>query len=333
MNNLAPYPWQLQNWQTLQQYRAQGRLPHALLFNGPADCGKNDFAQCFAEALLCAAPQSTAGTESGVACGQCHSCQLLAAGNHPDLVLLQPEEDKKTIQVDAVREFILGASLTPQISACRICLITPADAMTSQAANSLLKTLEEPAPNNHMILVSEQAWHLPATIRSRCQIIGFPLPKQQLSLQWLQQHQPGKQWEELLNSAAGAPLRALSFVNSDIMQRRRRLFDSFAALLSGQSLPLATAAVWNEENSGLLIDWLYEWTLDLLRGKEAGLEHMRGQLPRTELSGSIAGLDATKLVSLIEQLVTLKRGISQRNLNRQMQLEALAVSYMEIRKL
>lgn len=334
MGNMAPYPWQLQAWQLLLQYRERGRLPHALLFNGPADCGKKHFARRFAEALLCTegGTARTADTQ-GKACGECHSCLLLAAGNHPDLVILEPQQEKKTIQVDAVREFIQDATLTPQISDSRVCLIMPADAMTSEAANSLLKTLEEPASNNHMILVSEHAWHMPATIRSRCQIIDFPLPMHQPSLQWLQLQQPQQQWEDLLNSAAGAPLRALSFVKSDIMQRRQQLFGSFAALLSGQLLPLAAAAVWNEEKSELLVDWLYEWTLDLLRGREAGVENMRSLLPRRELSGLIPALDAVKLIALSEQLVALKRGTGQRNLNRQMQLEALAVGYTGLKKL
>lgn len=327
MDNRAPYPWQQQNWQLLQHYRQAHRLPHALLFKGPAECGKNHFAQRFAEAILCTANQPEAGADAGAACGKCHSCKLLAAGNHPDLVLLEPEADKKTIQVDAVREFILDATLTPQISSSRVCLITPADAMTGQAANSLLKTLEEPAPNNHMILVAEHGWSLPATIRSRCQIVSFPLPSQQQGLQWLQQLHPQQQWEELLGSASGAPLRALEFLQSDMVQRRQQLFASFAALLSGRQLPLAAVALWNEEQSGLLLDWLYAWTLDLLRGTVAGVEQMRESLPARELPGLIPSLDSVKLIALIEQLVSLKQGMGERNLNRQMQLEALAVSY------
>ena len=334
MDNQAPYPWQQQNWELLQQYRESGRLPHGLLFNGPAECGKKHFAQRFAEALLCTEQGSEhIARNYGKACGKCHSCLLLAAGNHPDLVFLAPQEEKKTIQVDAVREFIQDATLTPQISNSRVCLIMPADAMTSEAANSLLKTLEEPAANNHMILVTEHARHLAATIRSRCQIVSFPLPALQQSLQWLQQQQPQQQWEELLNCAAGAPLRALSFEKSDIMLRRQQLFNSFAALISGRQLPLAAVAVWNEEVSEMLLKWLYEWTLDLLRGRQTGVENMRDLLPRRELSGLIESLDAAKLIALIEQLVSLNRGMGERNLNRQMQLEALAVSYTGLRKL
>ncbi len=333
MDNQAPYPWQQQGWELLQQYRQRERLPHGLLFNGPAECGKKHFALRFAEAVLCTVNGSgDSAQHHGKACGKCHSCLLLAAGNHPDLVILAPQEEKKTIQVDAVREFIQDATLTPQISDSRVCLIMPANAMTGEAANSLLKTLEEPAANNHMILVTEHATHLAATIRSRCQIINLPQPTRQQSLQWLQQQQPQQQWEELLECATGAPLRALSFEKSDIMHRRRQLFDSFAALISGRQLPLAAVAVWNEEIGELLLKWLYEWTLDLLRGREAGVEHMRDLLPRRELSSLIPSLDAAKLIALIEQLVSLNRGMGERNLNRQMQLEALAVSYTGLRR-
>lgn len=333
MNNQAPYPWQQQSWDLLQKYREKGRLPHGLLFNGPGECGKKQFALRFAEGVLCTANRSEHGAQHhGRACGKCHSCLLLAAGNHPDLVLLVPQEEKKTIQVEAVREFTQDATLTPQISDSRVCLIIPADAMTSEAANSLLKTLEEPAANNHMILVTEHVRHLAATIRSRCQIVNFPLPKQQQSLQWLLQQQPQQQWEELLGCAAGAPLRALSFEKSDIMHRRKQLFNSFAALIRGQQAPLAAVTVWHEEVSELLLKWLYEWTLDLLRGSLTGAENMCDLLPRRELSGLAPNLDAGRLITLIEQLVSLNRGMGERNLNRQMQLEALAVSYAGLTK-
>lgn len=328
MDNQAPYPWQQQSWELLQRYIQRSRLPQGLLFNGPAECGKKHFAQRFAEAVLCTANGSEdAVRQHGKACGKCHSCLLLAAGNHPDLVILAPPEDKKTIPVDAVRGFTQDATLTPQIASSRVCVIAPADAMTSEAANSLLKTLEEPAANNHMILVTEHVRHLPATIRSRCQIINLPLPTQEQSLQWLQQQRPQQQWQELLNCAGGAPLRALSFEKSDIMQRRQQLFNSFAALISGQQAPLSAVAVWNEEVSEVLLKWLYEWTLDLLRGRQTGVENMRDLLTLRGLSGSIPDLDAGKLIALIEQLVSLNRGMGERNLNRQMQLEALAVSF------
>ncbi len=329
MDNQAPYPWQQQSWELLQRYIQRSRLPQGLLFNGPAECGKKHFAQRFAEAVLCTANGSEdAVRQHGKACGKCHSCLLLAAGNHPDLVILAPPEDKKTIPVDAVRGFTQDATLTPQIASSRVCVIAPADAMTSEAANSLLKTLEEPAANNHMILVTEHVRHLPATIRSRCQIINLPLPTQEQSLQWLQQQRPPQQqWQELLNCAGGAPLRALSFEKSDIMQRRQQLFNSFAALISGQQAPLSAVAVWNEEGSEVLLKWLYEWTLDLLRGRQTGVENMRDLLTLRGLSDSIPDLDAGKLIALIEQLVSLNRGMGERNLNRQMQLEALAVSF------
>lgn len=326
MENRAPYPWQLQNWTLLQHYRESSRLPHALLFNGPAECGKQHFARRFAEALLCSAPVSAAALP-GRACGRCHSCQLLAAGNHPDLVLLAPQEQKKSIQVDAVRDFIREATLTPQISSRRVCLIMPADLMTSEAANSLLKTLEEPATNNHMILVSEYAWHLPATVRSRCQVINFPLPAETQSLQWLRQLRPQQHWEELLNGAAGAPLRALAFSDTDMMQRRQQTFAGFSALLDGSRPPLDVVANWHEEYSGMLLEWLFEWTMDLLRGTLTGAGNMRDQLARRELCGLISTLDSVKLIALIKQLTALRRGIAERNLNCQMQLEALAVDY------
>lgn len=178
---IDPYPWQKAQWRQLWQRHRNGQLPHALLLHGPEGIGKEDFAHLAANSLLC---EQT--SESGQACGECKSCQLLASDNHPDFVSLQPEETGKAIKVDQIRELIQLMTLSPHFSGYRTVLISPAEQMNMAAANSLLKTLEEPQENTVIILVTSQLSRLPATIRSRCQMLRFAMPDKTLALSWLE---------------------------------------------------------------------------------------------------------------------------------------------------
>ena len=115
MNELIPthLPWQQSLWHRLQQTRLQQRLPHAMLLIGPEGVGKADFAHALAHSLLCTSPK-----EDGQSCGHCRHCQLLLAGNHPDLQLISPEQDSKSgeIKVDLDKVSIvsgIGGALSP----------------------------------------------------------------------------------------------------------------------------------------------------------------------------------------------------------------------------
>ena len=137
--SLAPLPWQISAWQQLHARMENGTLPHALLVCGAAGTGKAHFAQAFAALALCRHP------EKAHACGHCGSCHQLAAAAHPDYHPVTIPEDKTAILVDQIRELSQTLALTSQHNGRKIGLLTPADAMNANAANSLLKTLEEPS--------------------------------------------------------------------------------------------------------------------------------------------------------------------------------------------
>ncbi len=170
----APYTWQVQQWQRMNAARQQQRLHHALLLNGIRGLGLEAFAQELARGLLCEQPG-----EEGGACGQCKSCLLYAAGSHPDIVQIRPEEDSRVIKIDAIRELTGFMELKAQYGRYRIAIIDPAEAMNRNAANSLLKTLEEPPEQAIIILVNNDYMRLPVTIRSRCQRLIFTPPDRQ----------------------------------------------------------------------------------------------------------------------------------------------------------
>lgn len=159
--NQTPYLFQQQ---LLHNAFSQNRLSHAYLLSGMANIGKTEFACQFAKLLLCDEKKS---------CGKCRGCCLMAAQTHPDFMCIQPHEKNHSIKIDQIRELSDKLSRTAQCGGFQIVVISPADAMPSQAANALLKTLEEPAGKVVFFLIDHQQHHLPPTIASRCQKIFF----------------------------------------------------------------------------------------------------------------------------------------------------------------
>lgn len=165
-------------WLSLQARIKAVKVPHALLVTGtPTEA--LSLARHFSAALLCNTPH--AGT--GVACGACRACQLLDAGSHSDYIEVSPADDSRVIKIQQIRSVCEALGLTAQYGGYRIALITPADVMHQGAANSLLKTLEEPRPNVIIILVSSKLGAIPITIRSRCQRIRSAIVDKTLATQ------------------------------------------------------------------------------------------------------------------------------------------------------
>ena len=128
-------PWHAPLWQQFLALHRSGRLPHAMLLSGPRGVGKQRFAEALLGYLLCASPGETA-------CGQCHGCHMLAAVYHPDLLRVSPEEGKRQIRIDPIREVNAFVSQTAQQGGHRVIVLSPAEAMNVAAANALLKSLE-----------------------------------------------------------------------------------------------------------------------------------------------------------------------------------------------
>lgn len=239
------YAWQQPQWQRLTQLAAEQRLPHALLLSGPAGIGKQRLAHAFTAYLLCQSAQAQA------ACGQCKSCLLLSAGTHPDFLQLAPETDAKTgktakaIKVDQVRELVAFAEKSAQLGGYRVVMIEPAHLLNVQAANALLKTLEEPGRHTLILLLSTQALSMPATLRSRCQQLALPVPDAAAALAWLQpQLGDAERARLLLALSAGAPLAALALQDALWFGERERLLRDLAALRERKQTALAVAQRW-----------------------------------------------------------------------------------------
>ena len=271
------YPWQQSQWQQVTQLISSGRLPHALFLHGNQGLGKADFAVALANALLCRQPR-----DDKQACGSCQSCQLLAANTHPDLHYLRPVAAEKTtskkpalsIRIDDVRALCDKLNQTSQYSGYRVAIIEQADQLTLSAANSLLKTLEEPGKDVLMILTSARSHRLPVTIRSRCQLLRFTIPDETQALSWLRDNRQDneaseEQLRQALSYASGSPLAALE--NLQTVEQQLLLAEAMTAAISGKS-SLEYAARLAKYAKLQMLEGMLSWTSDLSRMIACGPE-------------------------------------------------------------
>ena len=181
-----------------------GKLPHAYIFKGPDGVGKQLFGRGVAAAL------NFRGENAGRACGVCSSCKKFISGNHPDFTVVRP--DKGSIKIGQVREMCRSLSYPPYESDLRVVLLEDIHTMRPEAANSLLKTLEEPPPGNLLILTAEASQEVLTTISSRCQVIPFYGLGGAECISIIRQHKPDLDVETanvLARLAEGSPGKAL----------------------------------------------------------------------------------------------------------------------------
>jgi DNA polymerase III subunit delta' len=306
------YSWQQDQWLQIQRQRQQNRLPHALLFTGPAGTGKQRFARTLARSLLC-----THSLDDGHACGDCEACRLFDAGTHPDMRWLQPTAPETStsknpvmaIKTGMIEALVDTLAATSQFGGYRCAVIAKAEKMNREAANRLLKTLEEPGEDTLIVLVCSHPTRLPATIRSRCQVIRFPLPRQSQALQWLASAGADSPDEaaplQALRLSHGAPLLAKQFLDewSDMHSVLAK-----ALLATDDEMPLHYAPELAQMPKALSLTWLLDWIGDVGRlltcGTNAVLvnENYRGKL-----AARVGQADAGRLFRLHDQVCELLR--------------------------
>jgi DNA polymerase III subunit delta' len=257
---LDRYPWHIPLWGIVT--RDLARLPHGLLLHGPAGLGKTSFAWRLAHTLLCGDLKSVADG----ACLTCNSCALFAAGTHPDLLSVAPVEDATGIAIDQVREVREFLALKPHTSAYKIVILNPAEAMNVNAANALLKVLEEPPPGSLLVLVSAIPSRLPATIRSRTTSVAFRTPSESDGLAWLTgKGVDNERAKAHLAQAGGAPVRALEYATASTAPDPQQLLNDLEALRSGKEDPTRCASRWKSTGSDYCLAWFQRYLAALIR--------------------------------------------------------------------
>ncbi|MBI2509615.1 MAG: DNA polymerase III subunit delta', partial [Betaproteobacteria bacterium] len=273
----------------------------------------------------------------GAACGRCAACGWLERGNHPDFRRLEPESfveqgeaeqggEKKPsqqIQVEQVRDIGDFVVVSSHRGGVKVVLIHPAEALNANAANALLKNLEEPPPRTQFILVAHR-WHrLLPTIRSRCQHVALAPPDTAVALAWLKTQDtrnPGL----ALAQAGGAPLLALRFDDE-----YWRLRAAFLDAITGRGFdPLHAAETLRECPPALVTAWLQKWSFDLVSHQVTG--RARYNPDRAEaVAADAARLDRLKALRYHRQMVELQRVVTH-PLNSRLFLEQLLLSYASL---
>lgn len=319
-------PWQERVW---QQLASREHHAHAYLLHGPAGIGKRLFAERLMARLLCQA------AHAGDACGRCKSCQLLAAQTHPDHFVLEPEEADKAIRVDQVRELVGFVTQTAQLGGRKVVLLEPAEAMNLNAANALLKSLEEPSGDTVLLLISHQPSRLLPTIKSRCVQQACPLPSTQESLEWLVARLPDLSPEvrqDLLALAGHSPLRAARLHAQGALEQRALIVEGVKKLLKQQQAPSQLAESWNAVPLPLLFDWFCEWAHLLLRYQMTGDEAALGAADMQKVLQYLAGKSSRPAVLGMQSWLLEQRQkvLGKANLNRVLLLEALLVQWASL---
>lgn len=320
------YPWQDSLW---QQLAGRKQHAHAYLLHGPAGIGKRALAERLMAQLLCQRPTAQN------ACGECKSCLLLKAGSHPDNYILEPEEADKAIKVDQVRDLVSFVVQTSQLGGRKVVLIEPVESMNINAANALLKSLEEPSGDTVLLLVSHQSSRLLPTIKSRCVQQACPLPSEAVSLAWLAAALPDcneQERNELLTLAAGSPLAAVSLHAQGVQEQRALVVDGVKKLLKQQQSPTQLAEGWNSVPLLLLFDWFCDWSSLILRYQLTQDEDGLGLADMRKVVQYLAQKTSQEKTLNIQDWILAQRQkvLSKANLNRVLLLEALLVQWASL---
>ena len=241
-----PYTWQNNKWQAFVKDVDMDRVPHAYLLIGPDGVGIGQFAFAMARYLLCLAPLD------GAVCNRCRACQLLSANSHGDVLFIGPEEKATQIKVDQIRAVTEFVSKTPLLGDRKLVIIEPADKMNINAANALLKNLEEPPGQTVFILVCSEPHKLLPTIKSRCRIMEHSIPTSPDSIAYLKAlgYDNVTDW---LQQAGGAPLVVEHWLKNGIDEERNQITKGLVELSLGSVQPIGLAKKWNKLDSDLVV--------------------------------------------------------------------------------
>lgn len=318
-------PWHDAALEQLRAAWAAARFPHALLLQGADGLGKRELAAWLSAAVLC--EQSGSSLQH---CGKCTSCALIAAGSHPDLVWVSPEEDKQQISVDQTRAASERLTKTSYRQGYKIAVIEPAHQMTGSAANSVLKTLEEPTPQSLLILVTSRPSSLLPTVRSRCQKVTVKQPSMDEALQWLQSEAGVRPAPQILEFAGGAPLRALEFAKGRFEALDEGMQRSLGQLLAGRTDVTQVATEWAKDGLPERLTWLDLWLMSAARAAVGGSADLFTFPATSAHLPSVSGaLNITTLYGMVDRVRALKAQLVRTALQRELAIESLLIALLQ----
>ncbi|MEO0997577.1 MAG: hypothetical protein AAFX58_08665 [Pseudomonadota bacterium] len=234
----------------------EGRRAHAYLISGARGTGKRALAHWFARRVLGGGSEPVAAD--------------VPPPVHPDFLSVTPEPDKTGLSIEQIRALIAEFTLTSHQGGARVAVLEPADSMSRNAANSLLKTLEEPSGDSLIILVADRLQYLPATVLSRCIHVKVRRPRRETAQAWLSGHDPDVDWPYALALAHNGPLLALALAHNGELEQAGGFADDFERLLAGAADPVAVAAAWHKAAPAFALRWLVTTVDGLIRWRMTG---------------------------------------------------------------
>jgi DNA polymerase-3 subunit delta' len=306
--------WLTPALESLQQARRLQRFPHALLIHDAPGGGGDILAGLAAQTALCSAPQAP--------CGQCRDCRRVQAGQHPDLLQIGPLGDSQQIRVDQIRDLAAQLALTSHGAGASVAIISPAEAMNANAANALLKTLEEPRPGVTLILVTSVPSRLPATIRSRCQRLHVRPPARAACIAWLREQRGEGSWDAVLDVLGNAPLAAVAIDPGELIRVRDDTFAALDEALAGRLDIPGAAERWVRDGFELRLACAENWITGRMERAIRGRDHLAELRTDAHLPAAPSAMNIRSLIGLIDALHEFAR-LTTTSMNKAIALEQL----------
>ncbi len=329
MNDLKQsLPWLQPGWSQLSRYIQQKRIPQALLIFGKKGLGKQQLAECYAQALLCTDP-----LENGLFCNNCPSCVLFKAQTHPDYSLIKPEQIGKNIGISVIRQLMTKLILKPQFDAKRVLIINPADSLNKASANAFLKYLEEPTERTCIILITDCPNKLLVTIKSRCQKLHIAVPDEEMLTTWLHTQGIIENTELLMNLSQRAPLLAKEMADSSLLQLRTDCFNDWLKYTQLKVSVVALAERWHKlakPEMDFLICWMISWVTDMIKlsFKEQSISIDNVDLT-SNLQDLLQRLDLKDLYKYYDFLLLRQQKLDSQ-INKQLMFEEILIQWTKI---
>lgn len=328
-------------------------MHHGLLIVGQSGIGKREFGLALSKFLLCEKYTEIIEESAEQPCGNCQNCRLFDAGTHPDFHVLiseheslegrmpllhkysdryqdVKERDKRSkpsrvISVEQVRSLIDRFSGHAHISKSRVGLILPAECMNINAANALLKLLEEPPPNSVLILVTPDPGQLPATIRSRCLVKTLPTPEKPDAICWIESNTQVQDSDIALTLANGGPLEVRNLSESGFLDQYENCLQGFAGIMLRNVNPVELAAQLNKLDFEQLLLWMQRFVTELIKLSTTTSPPYWGDSVRF----NIKNLSVERLYGLYDRIGHYRR-ITREPVNEQLAIEDLVLAFQRV---
>jgi DNA polymerase-3 subunit delta' len=300
-------PWLAPAAARLAAAQAAGRLPAALLIHAAPGIGAETLVLHFAQLRFCG--------EADPPCGRCSHCRRVASGEHPDFTVVgrDPESKLGQISITQVRDLAEQLSMSSYEGRGTVVVLDPADALNRNAANALLKTLEEPRTDAHLVLLSNAPSLLPATIRSRCQRLPVPAPDRATALAWLNEQKPAHRadWPAVLELLGVAPLEAVDADVPRLLALREEVRHLLADSRQGRIDVIRAAEAWAKDELPLRLRGIENCLTVELLAVRAGARPASG----------VTAINMASGLRVLTELRELQRQLAGAALNKPLALE------------